>query len=284
MARPFLLLNTPKMLIVALFAAPGIVGAPLPAHAQDAGQPDNQQYRCLPGTSRCASYQCDPTCRRASAWENRDFSRGVDGDAPPDASTGGYDRRYDAPANPGYDPRYTPPPAANGYDQSYQAQNGYQASPGGYGPGGYDQRGGDDQVGAAAPTAPGAGYGGGGYGGGGYAGNNYANAYGYSQDYGQGYRQQGYGQQNGYGDTRSQPPVNPPADAQGDDEDQGQDYADNRPPQPSYRYSGQAQYRCVDDGYRCAYFRCDPQGDDCHRISAWSSRADADRRPDDDGW
>ncbi len=82
--------------------------------------------------------------------------------------------------------------------------------------------------------------------------------------------------------------MNPPVDADdGDDQeraDQGRDYAANAPPppQPAYRYSGQAQYRC--DGYRCAYFRCDPAGDDCHRISGWTSRADADRRPDYDGW
>ncbi|HEX7759874.1 MAG TPA: hypothetical protein VF459_10245 [Caulobacteraceae bacterium] len=45
-----------------------------------------------------------------------------------------------------------------------------------------------------------------------------------------------------------------------------------------------AQYRCTDDNQRCAYFRCDPDGDNCHRVSGWSSRADADRRPDDNGW
>lgn len=336
-ARPFLLRNTPKVLLVALFGVSGLVSAPMLARAQGAAAPtpDNQQYRCLPDTSRCAYYQCDPTCRRSSAWETRDYNRGVDGDAPADgyslnipdsppssgAATGGYDRRYAGQTSQGYDQRYqssqsSKSASGGGYDQSYQARNGYQAAPGGYGAGGYDERSDDDQVGASAPTAPGAGYGGGGYGGGGYSGNNYANAYGYSQggaDAGQagsdqpgsdqngqqGYDQQTYGQetyqnnpsradQNGYGQPGygqygySQPPVNPPADA--DDDDQGRDYAANAAPQPkpAYRYSGEAQYRC--EGYRCAYFRCDPAGDDCHRISGWTSRADADRRPDYDGW
>ncbi|MGA0603741.1 hypothetical protein ACO2Q3_23745 [Caulobacter sp. KR2-114] len=280
MARPFLLPNSLKTLIVALFGVSGLVAAPQLVRAQDVGaQPpsvqSDQEYRCEPGVARCAYFQCDQngeSCQRTSEWETRDYSRGVDGDAP----TGGYDRRYDGQAGaPGYDRRYDQPPQAGGYDRRYDSSDGED---------GYAAAGGQDQVGASAPTAPGAGYGGGGYGGGGYSGDNYANAYGQGNGGQDPYGQQSYGQgadgQSGY-----RPPVNPPADAEDDDEDQGQDYAANRPePRPAYRYSGQAQYRCVDDGARCAYFRCDASGGDCHRISSWSSRADADRRPDYDGW
>ena len=47
---------------------------------------------------------------------------------------------------------------------------------------------------------------------------------------------------------------------------------------------GGDQYRCDDSRTRCAYFRCDTDGANCHRISGWSSRADSNRRPDDNGW
>ncbi|MBS0409391.1 MAG: hypothetical protein JSR86_05710 [Proteobacteria bacterium] len=233
-------------------AARAQVDAPIGSGPTPGGYGD--QYRCDRTGTRCATFRCDPgqACARTGDWEPRDYSRGVDGDAPaydnfttgdPAASTS-FDRRYDRSDASG-----------QGYDRRFDAQPGS---------GGYDER--------------------------------------YTRRQGQGYDEDGYdfrrdpGGVNDYARNSTPPtyaPTTPPADETATTDDGDRDGAVNDRPGYSYERApswseaertGGPEWRCTDGGLRCAYFRCDDDGEDCHRISGWSSRADADRRPDYDGW
>lgn len=231
-----------------------------PAGAQsDPSQPDSSygdQYRCDRSGTRCATFRCDPgsACGRTSAWEPRDYSRGVDGDAPPydsfttgdPAAAASFDRRRDTDGETGqgYDRRYDSRPGSGGYDERYVQRRGE-----GYDEDGYDFR--RDQGGV----------------------NDYARSGAIAVSPGR--------------------PSSPDEVASSDGEDEDQDAAAGDGPGYSYQHAPprseawqdrRPDWRCTDDGRRCAYFRCDPEGETCRRISGWASRADADRRPDWDGW
>jgi len=250
--RPFLMILSLAGALE-LGALGGAVQAQDDAARSGAGVDD--QYRCEANWTRCAYFRCPPgrACARTSDWETRDYSRGVDGDAPAhdQFSTGdpaaapGFDRRYDRSDATGqaYDRRHDQGADAGGYDERYDGRQGE-----GYDEDGYDRR--RDQGGV----------------------NDYARNGGYA------------GTVPGQaGPAETAPP--------GDDQDQDA-AADDA---PSYRYqhaptetqawqNRRTDWRCTEYGNRCAYFRCDSDGENCRRISGWSSRADADRRPDWDGW
>jgi hypothetical protein len=197
-------------------------------------------------------YRCDPTGSRCATYRCDPAGEGCQRIG--DWETRDYSRGVDGDVSSSYDRRYEAPPApAQSYDRRYDQRS----DAGGYDPR-YDDQGGAYQPDQGATT---------GYGSNGYDRNGYA---------------------SNWRDQAAPPPPQPDErqDQQPDADDQ--DYASNQAPStaPSYHYTGRgaAEYRCTDDGYRCAYFRCDPDGEDCHRVSAWSSRADMDRRPDDNGW
>lgn len=221
------------------------------ARAQDgpaqSGPDVNDQYRCEANWTRCAYFRCPPgeVCTRTSDWETRDYSRGVDGDV----SARDQFSTGEPAAAPSFDRRYERSDASGqAYDRRYDQRSDA---------GGYDER--------------------------------------YSGRRGEGYDEDGYdvrrdeGGVNDYARNGGSPrAMSAPT---GEDEDQNTDprdepgYSYQRAPSgPPARQDRRPEWRCADDGYRCAYFRCDADGDDCHRISGWASRADIDRRPDWDGW
>ena len=107
--------------------------------SQSSGQDPGEfgdQYLCDSTGARCVTFRCAPrqTCARTSGWELRDYSRGVDGEAPAydnfttadPAASASFDRRYDrsAASRQEYDRRYDAPSASECYDARHMHRQG----------------------------------------------------------------------------------------------------------------------------------------------------------------
>lgn len=126
-----------RLMIAAALGLAGTAG-PMAVRAQNADQTVGDQYRCDTSGTRCAYYRCDPSgegCRRTGDWAMRDYSHGVDGDAPSYDRPGTYDQRRgdqnadnDRRDGDDADDRTASDYARN--DQSrYQQGDGYQSPP-----------------------------------------------------------------------------------------------------------------------------------------------------------